>query len=59
MKVSLQYQKIEKLLQKVNEQVEEFFSSPYKNERTISFLNGKAIAYRNVLDVLSAEKEEE
>lgn len=58
MKVSLQYQRIEKLLQSVDEQIEEFFSSSHRSERVINFLNGKAIAYKNVLDILKIEEEE-
>lgn len=58
MKISSQYQEIQKLLQKVDNQIEEFFTSPYESERVINFLNGKATAYRNVLDILKQEKEE-
>lgn len=59
MKTSPQYQEIQKLLQCVDDQIEEFFSSPYRSERVINFLNGKSIAYKNVLSILEKEKEKE
>lgn len=58
MKVSPQHQEIQKLLQRVDKQIKEFFSSPHGNERVINFLNGKATAYRNVLSILKIKKEE-
>ena len=45
-------QEIKDLLQQTDDAIEEFFKSPYKNERAMNFLNEKALAYKKVLQIL-------
>lgn len=52
MKTFQYIQNVRNLLLEADKAIEEFFKSPYRNDRALNFLNGKACAYRRVLDIL-------